>query len=111
MNLTIKTTLDFGCMGEREVEIEGRFYPGRPAQTSGPPERCYPEEPGEFDGRVMYLLMGTPAKRVELPPEFIALVSDETFDKLNEQAIEEGADAYRDSLEDDRTGLEEFPSR
>jgi hypothetical protein len=35
---------------EHEVEIEiSRFRRGRPAQTYGPPENCYPAEPSEWD--------------------------------------------------------------
>lgn len=34
---------------EIEWLIEGELTPGRPAQISGPPERCYPEEPAEWD--------------------------------------------------------------
>lgn len=32
-----------------EEEIEFQVYGGCPAQTSGPPERCYPAEPAEVD--------------------------------------------------------------
>lgn len=32
-----------------EFEATGDYYPGRPAQISGPPERCYPAEDSEFD--------------------------------------------------------------
>ena len=31
------------------------FIPASPGQTSGPPERCYPPEPAEFDGGLLYL--------------------------------------------------------
>lgn len=30
-------------------KVAGTFYPGRASQTSGPPEKCYEEEPSEFD--------------------------------------------------------------
>ena len=35
----------------RGLTLEGTatFYPGRPGRTSGPPERCYPDEPAEVD--------------------------------------------------------------
>ena len=35
----------------RGIELEGTavFYPGRPGVYSGPPEKCYPDEPPELD--------------------------------------------------------------
>lgn len=44
MKMTV--TFDWeGCT----VRASGDYTPGLPAQLSGPPERCYPEEPAEFD--------------------------------------------------------------
>jgi len=48
--------------GEYKVEVEYTATPYRPAYTSGPPDRCYPEEGGEVeiesatlpDGRELY---------------------------------------------------------
>ncbi len=31
------------------IRATGDYEPGLPAQTSGPPERCHPEEPAEFE--------------------------------------------------------------
>lgn len=38
-----------GEIGGFEVRFHGTYSPGDPGQTSGPPERCYPPEPEEFD--------------------------------------------------------------
>lgn len=31
------------------LRVTGYFYPGTSGRFSGPPERCYPDEPGEFE--------------------------------------------------------------
>ena len=46
---TITWTVDFGVLGEHDVEIEYDYSPGRSGVTSGPPERCYPDEPAEVE--------------------------------------------------------------
>ena len=44
----MKTTIQHTCKCcDHEFEIT--VYPGTPAQTYGPPENCYPEEPPEFE--------------------------------------------------------------
>lgn len=30
-------------------EVAGNFYPSTPGRYSGPPEDCFPDEPGEFE--------------------------------------------------------------
>ena len=44
MNLEIHCTLADGL----PVIAKGEYHHGCPAQTYGPPEACYPEEPSEF---------------------------------------------------------------
>lgn len=34
-------------------QINADFTPAVPAQTSGPPERCYPDEPAEFENAII----------------------------------------------------------
>lgn len=51
---TYATTLSFGSeddgtYSEFEVEVSYDVVWGRPAQTYGPPERCYPADPDEVD--------------------------------------------------------------
>ena len=41
-------TIEFCWQGVAFVAT-GYYLPGRPAQTYGPPENCYPEESPEFD--------------------------------------------------------------
>lgn len=42
------TTIEF-TFQDVAFRATGYYLPGRPAQVSGPPEHCYPEEPPEFD--------------------------------------------------------------
>lgn len=51
---TYATSLSFGTDGEpgyseAEVEVSYLVSWGRPAQTYGPPENCYPADPDEID--------------------------------------------------------------
>ena len=41
------TTIEFTFQGVA-FHATGYYVPGCPAQISGPPEHCYPEEPAEF---------------------------------------------------------------
>jgi len=34
---------------EIELEIEGYYTPGTPGRKTGPPEDCYPDDPGEVE--------------------------------------------------------------
>ena len=116
--ITFKTTLDFGCLGEREVEITGRYSPGTPQVNylrNGDPG--WPEEPPEFEGDTVKLLLPPSLRRqyspelpekLELPALFIALMNDEAFARLNEQGCEEGAaereEAQFSVFDDDKLG-------
>ena len=49
---TYTTSMNFGGdtpTWEGETEVSFTFTPGRPAQTYGPPENCYPAETDEVD--------------------------------------------------------------
>ena len=52
---TTPTTFSVTCSG---LDFTGTalFYPGRPGQFSGPPEKCYPDEPDEVE--ILTLLCG-----------------------------------------------------
>jgi hypothetical protein len=62
---TYSTCLSFGTDGEadyREVDVEVSFTVawGRPAQTYGPAERCYPADPDELDDIRLEKVWGKP---------------------------------------------------
>jgi hypothetical protein len=118
--ITFRTTLNFGCLGEREVEITGQYSPGRPQVNylrNGDPG--YPEEPAEFEGDSIMLLMPPELRqhwpelpeKLELPASFVALMDDATFEQLNEQGCEEGAaereEAQFSVFDDDKLGAED----
>jgi hypothetical protein len=61
----------------------GYYLPGRPAQVSGPPEHCYPEEPPEFDFCTLKALV-TPGVWVNA----IWALETSLYDDLIDAAIE-----------------------
>jgi hypothetical protein len=57
-NRTHKTTITFHVEREEveiELRIEGRYHPGDPGQTFGPPENCYPSEPAEAEVEALWM--------------------------------------------------------
>lgn len=114
--VTFRTTLDFGCLGERDVEVTGIYTPGTPAVMylrNGDPG--YPEEPAEFEGESIKLVIddklvkhyGFSSNKLDFPASFIALLSDEVYESLNEQGVEEGETAALEWNEGDRPGDED----
>lgn len=54
----MRQTINCKACEELEFELEADFTPHVPAKTSGPPERCHPEEPAEVEvTRLTGLLM------------------------------------------------------
>ena len=41
-------TIEFNALGQAFIAT-GYYVAGAPAQVSGPPEHCYPEEPAEWE--------------------------------------------------------------
>ena len=72
------------------AEVTGEF---RPAQISGPPERCYPEESPEVDVRALRL--GETDLSGLLPhDDILEQVADQILEQLAEAEREGDQDAY-----------------
>lgn len=79
--------LDWG-EGPRECTVEITDYtPGRPAQLSGPPERCYEAEPPDIEYNVWYTDDDGEGHDVTLK------LSDHTHEMLYEMCIKRLAEA------------------
>ena len=82
--LTFDTWIDDGL----EAKVVANYWPGRPGVYSGPPEKCYEDEP---DNReiVSCVVKGQP----------ITLTEDQEVELLN-RLMEQAAEAYADSRTD-----------
>ena len=75
---------------EARADVTGEF---RPAQISGPPERCYPEESPEVDVRALRL--GETDLSGLLPhDDILEQVADQILEQLAEAEREGDPDAY-----------------
>jgi len=96
--LTVTTTIlrDRGTDDEREVEVEVEveYTPGRPGRLSGPPEDCYPAEPGEVRALSAEAEDG-------LPVDLAALDEDELLQLCEDAAGDNDDDEDRDDDDDD----------
>lgn len=68
-----------------EYRIAGLYTPPDPGQTSGPPERCWPPEPDDFE-----------IDTCENALEPGAAIPDGLVDSLTEAARERAAEIYHD---------------
>lgn len=48
-SITIDNPLEDAPENERTIMLDIEYTPGYPAKISGPPEDCYPGEPGEIN--------------------------------------------------------------
>ena len=101
--------IDLGEAGECNFIVSGNFSPGDPGRTSGPPERCYPPEPAEFE------ILSFHAVRARLKP---SEVPEWLLERLtaNEDLVErielEAADFFEDLLApDDRRDYDQDQER
>lgn len=66
---------------DTEYRVSGFYTPPDLGQTSGPPERCYPPEPDDFDVDELY--------PVDNPDRYLSTtLADELVEKAREKAAE-----------------------
>ena len=102
MKVTFTTTLDFGDLGEQEVEVTGNYSPGSPAVLylrNGDPG--YPAEPPEFELEEMKLLCDGPKGSgklavVKLPSSLLDFLDQDVQDSLWEKGVTEGDEQFNE---------------
>ena len=74
-----------------DLRAEGVYSPGRPGRTSGPPEKCYPDEPAELDIEKLTALIAPTVTRdatflldSEYGPEIMELAEEALAEDLGE---------------------------
>ena len=83
-SLTFDTWIDDGV----PAKVVAFYWPGRPGKYSGPPEKCYEDEPDEMS--IMSVIVnGDP----------VTLTEDQETDLLN-RLMEQAPEAYRESRTD-----------
>ena len=87
--MTIKTTI------ELEIEVGANVTPYVPAQTSGPPENCYPEEGGESEIQSVHVLDESGGKAKAEPVEITHLLSPKQIEQLEQECMEKATEDSR----------------
>ena len=113
MKISFTTTLDFGCLGEQEVEVTGSYSPGSPAVMylrNGDPG--YPAEPPEFELQTFKLLFDGPPESkkmevLELPSSLLASLDQDVADSLWEKGVTEGDEQLHEQPDNERDDCEE----
>lgn len=76
-----------------EVTVEYSYSPGTPGKFYGPPENCYPDEPGDCEVEVIYLT--SDKAKTDIMPK----LSTEQIENVFEQACNEGEESVNDDYE------------
>ena len=79
-----------------ELRVSFRATPGDPGQTSGPPERCYPPEPPEFEIEKIELQWSIPD---DLGPD--AKAQRPIWLDVTDLLLEVGGNSFVKTLEDE----------
>jgi hypothetical protein len=84
-----ETTLDFGCLGEQDVEVKYNYYPGRAARMYMPNgDPGYPEDPAEVEILSVTTNLGT-LTEIEIL-DFLTLVDLESLQtEIEENHLED----------------------
>lgn len=81
----MKGTVDYTCKKEgceHKFELDIYYTPIIPAQVSGPPENCYPEEGGDFEleGLTECPKCNTPVEEDKARDDFYEKITDSKYD-------------------------------
>ena len=85
-----------------EYEVEGTYSPGDPGQTSGPPERCWPPEPSEFEIESIKICGVELAGASEYLIGRIQQLAEEEADEIYSERQQADADSEAESRAEDR---------
>jgi hypothetical protein len=110
---TYATTLSFGSDGEPgysevDVEVSYQVYFGRPAQTYGPAENCYPAEADEVDDVRLEKVEGKPR-----PWDMgFGFLSDDAFAEMVVEQLERSDEHHRamaaEAAEDEAAARDDY---
>lgn len=84
--------------GTLKFLVVGNYYPGCPAQVSGPPERCYPEEPPEVEILDLFLIGMSPVQWKTDVGWLLnkRVIPAEKFDDLHDRLLEQLSSSWDD---------------
>ncbi len=81
------------------LQVAFTHYPGDPGQTSGPPERCWPPEPDEFEFVAVELEARDPAgawTKTGVDLAALGLLAEFDLEERLEEACHDALEAQRD---------------